>query len=220
MIKVLHESDFNGMKITVAEMVTRDITKSMIYLEYGDNLTQSSMFKDDPDKLQWIYAQNMVQLVDHVESPSRALVLGLGGGALVKWLHQNTKCQIDVVDIIPELQSIAETYFHLPVSNRINSITEDAFKFVRETTNTYDMIFVDVCGQKDIDDKFVSPEFYEGLKWILTPKGRVAINYFVTPQSHDDYMSRLRIAFSNVVEQYKDFDMGKNHIVFCNDNTI
>ena len=215
-MKLLHESDFNGMKIIVGELPNkRDKSKTLIYLEYGDDLTQSSMFKYDPDRLQWIYAQNMVKLVDHVDSPFRALVLGLGGGSLVKWLHQNTKCQIDVVDIIPQLQSIAETYFHMPVSNRINVITEDAFKFVRETDNTYDMIFVDVCDHKDIDDKFVSPEFYEGLKWILTPKGRVAINYFVTPQSHADYMSSIRIAFSNVIEQYKDFDFGQNHIVFC-----
>lgn len=213
--KILHESDFNGMKILVSEVPNKDVNKTMIILEYGYWLVQSSMFKDDPDKLQWIYAQNMVKLVDHVDSPSRALVLGLGGGALVKWLYQNTECQIDVVDIVPQLQSIAETYFHMPVSNRINVITEDAFEFVQETTNTYDMIFVDVCGQKDIDDKFVSAEFYEGLNEILTSKGRVAINYFVTPESHADYMSNLRIAFSNVIEQYKDFDFGQNHIVFC-----
>ena len=59
--KILHESDFNGMKILVSEVPNKDVNKTVIILEYGYWLVQSSMFKDDPDKLQWIYAQNMVK---------------------------------------------------------------------------------------------------------------------------------------------------------------
>jgi len=216
MSKSLYESDWNGMLIKVKE------TNTTISLHYGDGLiTQASILKNYPERLQYDYANQLVSVVDHVESPSRALVLGLGGGVIPSWLHRNTKCQIDVVEIIPNLRDIAEKYFDMPSDDRINVITEDAFKFVNgHYRNTYDIIIVDVCDDARIENKFITPKFYEGLKWILTPKGRVAINYFVAPLTYNDYMRTLKIAFSNVVEQYKNLEGGKNHITICNDNTI
>jgi spermidine synthase len=214
---VIYRTVINGMLIKVKE------TPTSISLHYGEGaITQASILKNYPERLQYDYARHLVQVVNHVESPSRALVLGLGGGVIPTWLHQNTKCQIDVVDIIPDLKDIAEKYFKMPSDNRIKVITEDAYHFVQDTllTGIYDIIIVDVCDDTRIENKFISPKFYEGLKSILTPKGRVAINYFVAPQTYDDYMIGLKDAFTNVVEQYKNLEGGKNHITICNDNTI
>lgn len=230
--KVVHRTNFEGMPITVKE------TNNTINLEFGEewvskkegvysfrldavNCNQINMARipkgDNPyGLLWWDYVNRICEVVNEVESPKNALVLGLGGGVIPSWLHQNTECaKIDAVDIIPELEDISRRFFQMPETTRdndrrrINVIIQDAYDFVLESKNSYDIIVVDICGGDgdEIDaagtgknHKFNSPKFYKGLKKILSPKGCIAINYFLTPETHDDYLKTLKKNFTKVTE--------------------
>ena len=98
----------------------------------------------------------------------------LGGGIIPTWLDANTKCSIDVVEKIPELETISHNYFNMPKT--VNVILDDGFKFVETTKKKYDIIITDLIQPSEIN--IYDETFYNNLSKRLTPNGYVAINYF------------------------------------------
>lgn len=208
--KIIFETSWNGMHVAVKE------TQQTIFLEFDGALNQTSIKKKTPHELQKTYAKEMVQCVKEQDATKRALVLGLGGGVITSWLLRNTEMDITSVEIIPELKKIAETYFHMPSSDRNTVIVTDAFEFVETCTTKYDYIFVDVFDATGTEDRFTSPVFYANLNKIN--KGTISINSFVTQRNYETYMRKLNHSFDNVFEQYKRLGRySKNHIAFVND---
>jgi len=243
--KVVHKTDFEGMPITVKEgnnTIDLEFDEEWISRKEGvyslrvpplyttgtfyGQINMARIPKGDNPKgvLWWDYVNRICEVVGEVESPKKALVLGLGGGVIPSWLYKNTKCDIDTVEIIPELEDISRRFFKMPKSKRINVFIQDAYDFVLESKNSYDIIIVDVCGGDgdEIDasgtgkmHRFISPEFYTGLKNILSPKGRIAVNYFLVPDTHDDYIKNLEENFTRVTEcPNQNWPKNKNHVTY------
>ena len=206
---VIYETDFDNMKIEVIE------TAYNRYLKFGSGFKQSSMNKKNPRKLQLKYSKEIVKVFDHIQKPKNVLVLGLGGGILPSFIHENySDIIIDVVDNIQELKDIAHKYFELPVSDRLNVIIQDAKDYVLSTNKKYDIIIEDLY--KD-DGKVVFFEFDNDLKNILNDNGVIAFNYMVHQRNYTKYMERLNSSYVDVIEQFKPKlgRYGYNHIAFC-----
>jgi spermidine synthase len=199
---LVYESDFEGMPIVVK-------TSSMhtkLYFAHETEEVQTIILNNNPTTLWYTYVQQLCGVTKYVKEPNNALVLGLGGGVMPSWIKENTKStDIDVVEIIPELETIARQHFHMPES--INVIIDDAFKFVHTTTKKYDIIIVDVSDMTQFTD-----EFYQGLHSILTKTGCVAINYFAWKDSpeHNRHLKQL----------HNHFNWVENNINYLNNNCI
>jgi len=215
--KVLYESDYEGMPIIVKE--TNDTTK--LYFGHQSKIVQTIISKKNPLTLWHTYSKQLCEVTKRVKDPKNALVLGLGGGIIPSWLLANTKCKVDAVEIIPELEHIAQKYFHMPKS--INVIIDDAFKFVQDTSNTYDIIVVDLWEPTgDFMEKF-DDAFYNGLKQILrNPNGCIAINtlFRMDRERHDEYLLRLKKEFTSVTECLNPYPKSNNCVIYCSNNTI
>ena len=125
---VIYETVFDNMKVQVVESTHNR------YLKFGSGLKQSSMNKKNPRKLQLKYSKEIVKVFEHIQNPKNVLILGLGGGILPSFIHENySDIIIDVVDNIQELKDIAHKYFELPVSDRLNVIIQDAKDYVLST---------------------------------------------------------------------------------------
>lgn len=75
--------------------------------------------------------------------PQSCLVLGIGGGTVLKIIKNiYPGCGITAVDIDPVIVRIARTYFQVPENTKI--IIEDAVSFVRHHKVRYDLIIVDL----------------------------------------------------------------------------
>ena len=99
---VIYETVFDNMKVQVVESTHNR------YLKFGDGLKQSSMNKKNPRKLQLKYTKEIVKVFEHIQNPKNVLILGLGGGILPSFIHENySDIIIDVVDNIQELKDIA-----------------------------------------------------------------------------------------------------------------
>jgi spermidine synthase len=205
---VIYETDFDNMKVQVIESTHNR------YLKFGNGLKQSSMNKKNPRKLQLKYSKEIVKVFDHIQSPKNVLVLGLGGGILPSFIHDNySDIIVDVVDNIRELKDIAHKYFELPVSDRLNVIIQDAKDYVLTTNKKYDIIIEDLYK----DDGKVFFEFDNDLKNILNDNGVIAFNYMVHQRNYTKYMERLNSSYVDVIEQFKPKlgRYGYNHIAFC-----
>ena len=208
-MEILHSIEHKGVSIEVVE------TQQTIYLQFDGGLKQSSFKKKNPKDLQKPYSQHMVKVLDHVPLPLHILVLGLGGGIIPKWLHENTLAIIDVVEIVPQLKGIAETYFNLPVDHRMNVIIEDCNEYLFFTDNKYDIVFVDVFGaiSSSIEDANAFPT---GVKEVLKAQGMAAINSLVTKRNYDAHMKVLNSNYSAIIEEYVKLGRySNNHITFC-----
>ena len=208
-MEILYSTKQNGMSIEVVE------TQQTIFLRFDGGLKQSSFKKKNPKELQKPYSQGMVKVLDHKVNPKDILVLGLGGGIIPAWLYDNTDADIDVVEIVPELKEIAETYFNLPIADRMNIIIDDCNEYIYSTKKKYDIVFVDVFSaiSSAIED---ANEFHSGIKGVLKDGGFVSINSLATRRNYEDHMAVLNRNYSNVIEGYVKLGRySNNHIAYC-----
>ncbi|MGD0263851.1 MAG: fused MFS/spermidine synthase [Candidatus Methylomirabilota bacterium] len=158
----------------------------MRYIDF-DNLRQSAMLLDDPWELRLRYTRFLALALAFQPEPKRVLVLGLGGGSFPKRLYRDfPQVVVDVVDIDPEVIGIAKRYFQVPEDSRLRLHLRDGRRFVQETTERYDLIFLDAYNSDTIPFHLTTREFYRQLEAHLAPGGFVVSNIIGTlrgPQS-------------------------------------
>jgi spermidine synthase len=128
------------------------------------------------------------------------LILGLGTGSFVNQLKSilpEVK-KIDVVEINPELVEIAEKYFDYSHEVGTAIKIQDGRVFVRNCSEKYDLIILDVFSESGMAYRFMTKEFLEEINNILTPDGILASNVF----GITDIDSENNIIFKSLLKTY------------------
>lgn len=108
---------------------------------------------------------------------NRALVLGLGGGAVTKrFWHDFPKMRVDSVEVDPVVVDVARRYFSLPESERLRVFTGDARRFVQTSHDTYDIVIMDAYYADALPFHLTTQEFFRETKARMAPKGVMAYN--------------------------------------------
>ncbi|KAJ8574928.1 hypothetical protein ON010_g4284 [Phytophthora cinnamomi] len=159
----------------------------------------------------------------------RTLVLGLGGGCLAQYLHDNvpgmdvTACELD-----PTIVTVAEQYFGFHQDDRMRVVVADALKYVAEQSTTsekpsFDSIVVDVdAKQRDVGMScppisFVEDAFLAHVHSLLAPRGVLLINVSCRDSGlYKDIIARLQRVFSGsrAVLALKPSEQDVNSVVF------
>ena len=108
---LFHDEDEHGPVDVVEEEDGR-----VLSLQFGSTARQSSMYVDRPDELTLEYTRCLMSaLVLREAPPRRALMLGLGGGSLVKFLLCHLPgCRVEVVELRRRIVDVAHRFFALP----------------------------------------------------------------------------------------------------------
>jgi predicted membrane-bound spermidine synthase len=119
------------------------------------------------------YAGKMGLFIEQLPTDSRMLLLGLGGGKILKeWGRDDI--DIDVVDINPATFYATENYLGVDYKERYTKNTVDARRFLRSAPdNTYDLILIDVATTLSPPAHLYTQEFYELLSKKLKDDGTV-----------------------------------------------
>jgi spermidine synthase len=143
----------------------------------GDSLAaQSGVARDDKPELLFDYNQRLLELA--LASKAERILL-LGGGAYtlpMALLAHLPSASVDVVELDPELASLAKRYFGLEPSKRLRIIHEDASDFIASTITKYDISLVDIFNQAEVPESLATPEAASNLRQLLTPSGLLAQN--------------------------------------------
>jgi len=137
------------------------------------NLTQSGGIIYDVWKTTFKKVQKVKVDVDN------ALILGLGGGTLVKVIHKfwhNT--QITGVDIDPLMVEMGKKHLDLK-EEEVDIVISDATTFCKKAINQkqqYDLICIDMYNGDVFPPQFEETEFLETVKKLLTPNGIAVFN--------------------------------------------
>lgn len=150
-------------------------------LHFGSAPKQSSMDVHNPSRLALTYTRAMTAaLLFTDEKPRTALIIGLGGGSLAKFLLSRfPECRVDAVELRQQVVELALKYFLLPEDPRLQIFVEDAGSFIRRAVpdnGGYDLVLVDAFGDNGISDSVTGMSFFHALRALLRPEGALAIN--------------------------------------------
>ena len=187
-----------------------DVRALTFVRDNGEEAVQSRVNLTTPHALVSPYARRMFASYLYQPEPRRVLIVGLGGGAMVRFLmHHEPQAQIDAVEIDPVVVRLADQFFDVRSGGNVRVHTADAVKFIEATTNRYDLILLDAFlrPSSDTDATGVPSglktiEFLRRLKQTLAPGGVVAFNINEHDRMADD-ISAVATAFGNNVAIYR-----------------
>ncbi|MBI2027910.1 MAG: hypothetical protein HYS98_08955 [Deltaproteobacteria bacterium] len=119
-----------------------------------------------------------------LDFPHRVLMLGLGQGAGLRPILATGQVK-EIVAIDNDISAIQETqriYKKFFPKLQFSCIHQNAKEFLESnTSNTFDIIWVDLYSSDGYGSDISNPSFYKLLKKMITPQGIIALNSFGLP---------------------------------------
>jgi spermidine synthase len=144
---------------------------------------QSTMYLDAPFDTDLEYAAYLHTPLAIKPDAARTLVIGLGGGSVVKRMWRDYPAmRLDVVEIDPEIVEVARRFFALPEDDRIQVFVGDGRDFVDQTPETYDIAIVDAFDEDRVPRRLTTEEFMRAARDRLAADGVIAYNFIGAPK--------------------------------------
>jgi spermidine synthase len=168
-----------------------------------DGSTQSEMRLDDPVALVSEYTRKMMGFLLFRRRPQRILMIGLGGGSLVKFCHRHLPTtHITAVEIDAQVIAL-RSHFHVPPDDsRLRVVNEDGARHVAAMAHTdqrTDVMLVDAYDQRGIANAVVERPFLEHSRRVLAPRGVFVMNLAEDADACDGYIETVRSVFGEPV---------------------
>lgn len=173
-------------------------------LHFGTYPRQSSMRLSDPHYLDLSYTQAMMGCLLLNPNPKKVLVIGLGGGSVVKFLlHHFPYCEIDVVEYRSDVIDVAQRFFGVPSNDsRLNITQGDGYLHAShcfyETDLSYDLVLVDAYDHNGMAASVGVQPFFDACAGIMTADGVISINLWGSDRAgFSTTMQRINQSFAN-----------------------
>ncbi|MGL4832872.1 MAG: spermidine synthase [Shewanella sp.] len=168
-------------------------------LSFGDNDEQSKILKAAPHIPQHTYVQAMLLVLLFCQ-PRSAMVLGLGGGALIHALrHFDAAIKLTAVELRPAVIELAKRYFQLPIGKKLNLIQDDAIEFLaRGEHKKVDVIFADIYSAKGVDSGQLAPVFLAKCTQLIKPNGYLVLNCWKEHSQNRQLLADVSEHFAHV----------------------
>jgi spermidine synthase len=162
----------------------------------GEEVIESQVDIHAPHKLMIDYTRTMFASLLINNNNSNALLIGLGGGAMVNFMnHYYPSTHLDVVEIDPVIVSIAKKYFCLKPNAKTAIHVRDGYSYIFSSQKRYAVIFMDAflkpSSATDITGvpiRMKTAEFYTALKKRLSNDGMVVFNI----NQHENFSEDIR----------------------------
>lgn len=160
-----------------------------LILGLGNDIEQTRLLPHNPSHLCFSYMRLMLLTLLWKPQPQRTLILGMGGGALVRaLLAWFPEIQIDAVELRPAVVQAARNALGLGHDPRLTVHIMDAVEFVRNApASNYDLILTDLFDAHGMVPVLAEHAFQQHCARILAPHGALASNLWRYPL--EDYLS-------------------------------
>jgi spermidine synthase len=171
----------------------------------GEEVVETSMDLRAPHILQVPYTRTMFASFLLRPRQQICLIVGLGGGAMVRFLnHFFPYVKVDAVEIDPAVVKIARDYFGTKPGANTRIFTEDAFSFLKRTGGRYDVIYMDAfLKPSEATDPTGAPRhlktisFLKSLHKRLREGGMMVININESGETFSD-LKNIQAAFPSL----------------------
>ena len=168
-------------------------------LHVGGEAIQSAMRLEDPYSLALDYTRCMMAFLLLHPEPREALMIGLGGGSLAKFILKHLrKARLHVVELDARVLAAARAHFELPPEGarfRVE-IGDGAEALAPECC---DLLVVDAYHDEQHVPKLAAAEFYDAAFLALAEPGALVVNFMDDDPRLDQYLRRLERSFGGAV---------------------
>lgn len=201
--KLVHSesSDFSNIRIRENGSV-----RSLYFFEPpGLEVRQTSLDLKRPGQLLVPYTRTMFASFLFSYPQERVLIVGLGGGSMVRFLnHHFPQTRVDAVEIDPVIVKFADEWFGTRPGPRTRIFTGDAIHYLQRDAGRYDVIYMDAflepgadTDSRGIPRRLKTVDFLRGLHDRLNPGGVVAFNLVEQPSLARD-LQTISEAFPSI----------------------
>ena len=142
-----------------------------------DGAIQSALDTNQPDRLVLEYTRTSMTALAAMPNPKRILIIGLGGGSMPMFLRRAyPETHIDVAELDPDVADVARRFFGFVEDAHTRIHVGDGRKFIENSTDRYDLIFLDAYGPDSIPYALATREFLLVVRNHLSETGIVASN--------------------------------------------
>jgi spermidine synthase len=184
-----------------------------------DGCTQSEMHLNDPYALVNEYTRKMMGFLAFQPHPERVLVIGLGGGSLVKYCHRHLpSTQITAIEIDPDVLALRSQFFVPPDDERLRIIQADGADHIAQMVDRGERtsaILVDAYDHKGIAKAVVEKSFLENAKRCLGTHGVFVMNLVAEGADAIRHIASIRQVFGESVIVIAIRRGGSNLVVFA-----
>jgi spermidine synthase len=193
-VLVARHTGFNQVVVTENRFGVRT-------LRFGhEGVCQSMVKLGDPEHLELPYTSVLPLCLAFVEAPRRALIVGLGGGALPMFLHRCLPdLVVEVVELDPGVLEVAREFFGFREDARLSVWIEDGRDFIERHAARYDVVILDGFDAESIPGHLRTLEFLESVKHALIPGGIAVAN--VWGRSFNTFYADMLRTYSAAFEE-------------------
>jgi len=184
-------------------------------LHFSRALVQSGMRLDAPWELEFAYTRYMMAFLLFLPEPREILVLGLGGGSLVKYCHrQLPRARLTAVEIDPHVIAFRDEFRVPPDGERLQVRLGDAADHVARADPTADVILADAFDRDGAAPSLGGGDFYGNARASLTQRGVLVVNLVGEDRRRMAHLERIHAAFAGNVILVPVEEDG-NHVAFA-----
>lgn len=185
--------DYFDTTLEDAHVIDYGETKALYF--DGRNV-QSSMRVDDPNALAFGYTRAMMGFLLFQPAPRDILIVGLGGGSLSKYCyHELPDCTVTTVELSAAVIGLRDE-FAIPADNaRFRVIHADAALYMRNQSETADVILLDGYAPHGLPAELMSQTFYNDCFRTLRPGGVLSANLWGADIKLRACFARIRHSF-------------------------
>jgi len=184
-------------------------------LHFSRSLVQSGMRLDAPWELEFAYTRHMMSFLLFVPEPREILVLGLGGGSVVKYCHRHLpRSRLTVVEIDRDVIAFRGE-FRVPADDeRLHVRLGDAAEHVARMQAAADVILVDAFDREGAAPSLSTRDFYADARASLKKGGVLVANLVGDDRRRMAHLERIHAAFQgNTILVPVEED--RNHVAFA-----
>jgi spermidine synthase len=160
-------------------VIERENLREMWFQGNGKFYLQTRIDIDRPGHLSLVYTRLLLAPLLWNPTPSRILMIGLGGGVVPRFLSEvYPDLQIDVVEIDPRVTELARYYFDFKENPCLKVFEDDGRAFVKQSGHKYDMVFLDAFKGGSVPYHLKTLEFYREIVQSLNEEGVLVTNLY------------------------------------------
>ena len=192
------------------------VTRTLLFnLDY----IQSAMRLADPDALDLRYTHKMMAFLLFHTNTKRLLLLGVGGGSLVKYCYRHMpKLDLTAVDFDADVLAFRSAFLIPPDNARFRIVHADAAVFVTDYSccpaSAFDVILVDACNAAGFAPSITQPGFYEAVRKCLAGRGVLVANLVGEVTERRAHLELIRAAFGDNLLLIS-VEEGCNHVAYA-----
>lgn len=185
------------------------------FLYFNVRLMQSEMSLKAPNDLAIRYTQKMMAFLLFQPRPKRIVLIGLGGGSLIKFCyHKMPGTQLTAVELDPNVIAFRDTFLLPPDDERLQVLEADGAQFLETTEKGIDALLVDAFDKTGFAPSLANREFFDKAYAKLSGNGVLVINLAGDKETYAGLIGEAMHVFDDqvIVISVPDDD---NHVLYA-----